>query len=102
MIFRKSQKQVKLQIVKNNGIEIEYVKNLGVIINKNLAWESHLNQVSNIMSRIIGIMNRLKFTLSQNILLDIYNFLIITHIYYCIILWSSENNRFVTTKKSSI
>ena len=39
MIFRKPQKQIKLPIVKINGIQIECVDNfnfLGVIIDKNL------------------------------------------------------------------
>ena len=38
-------------------------------------------------------MHKLKFTLSQNVLINIYNSLIIPHINYCILLWGSENNR---------
>ena len=50
MIFRKPQKQIKLPIVKINGIQIECIDNfnfLGVIIDKNLTWKNHLNKVSN-------------------------------------------------------
>ena len=105
MIFRKPQKQIKLPIVKINGIQIECVDNfnfLGVIIDKNLTWKNHLNKVSNKIVRIIGIMNKLKFTLPQNILINIYNSLIIPHINYCILLWGSENSRVSKLQKRAV
>ena len=105
MIFRKPQKQIKLPIVKINGIQIECVDNfnfLGVIIDKNLTWKNHLNKVSNKIVRIIGIMNKLKFTLPQNILINIYNSLIIPHINYCILLWGSENSRVFKLQKRAV
>ena len=105
MIFRKPQKQIKLPIVKINGIQIECVDNfnfLGVIIDKNLIWKNHLNKVSNKIVRIIGIMNKLKFTLPQNILINIYNSLIIPHINYCILLWGSENSRVSKLQKRAV
>ena len=83
MIFRKPKKQIKLPIVKINVIQIKCVDNftfLWVIIDKNLTWKNHLNKVSNKIVRIIGIMNKLKFTLPQNILINIYNSLIIPYI----------------------
>ena len=58
---------------------------LGVIIDKNPTWKNHLNKVSNKIVKIIGIMNKLKSTLPQNILIIIYNSLIIPHINYCIL-----------------
>ena len=105
MIFRKPQKQIKLPIVKINGIQIEYVDNfnfLGVIIDKNLIWKNHLNKVSNKIVRIIGIMYKLKFILPQNIFNNIYNSLIIPHINHCIILWGSENNRVSKLQKRAV
>ena len=50
MIFRKPQIQVKVPIVKINGMQIESVNNfifLWVIIDKNLTREKHSNKVSN-------------------------------------------------------
>ena len=84
MIFRKTQKQLKLPIVEINGIQIECVDNcnfLGVIIDKNLTLKNHLYEISNKIFRIIGINNKLKFTLPQNILNKIYNSKIIPHIH---------------------
>ena len=105
MIFRIPQKQIKLPIVKINGIQIAYVDNfnfLGVIIYNNLTWKNHLNKVSNKIVRIIGLMNKLKLTLPQNILINIYNSLIIPHINYCILLWGSENNRDSKLQKRAV
>ena len=105
MIFRKPQKQFKLPIVKINEIQIKCFDNfnfLGVIIDKNLTWKNHLNKVANKIVRIIGIMNKLKFTLPQNILINIYNSLIIPHINYCILLWGSENNRDSKLQKGAV
>ena len=102
MIFRKPQKQIKLPIVIINGIQIECVDNfnfLGVIIDNDLTWKNNLDKVSNKIVRIIGIINKLKFPLPQNILINNYNSLIIPHINYCIFLWGSENNRFLNYKK---
>ena len=105
MIFRKPQKQIKLPIVKINGIQIECVDSfnfLGVMIDKNLTWKNLLNKVSNKIVRIIGIMNKLKFTLPQNILINIHNSLIIPLINYCIRLWGSVNNRVSKLQKRAV
>ena len=88
-------------------IQIECADNfnfLGVIIDKNLrlTWKNHLNKVSNKIVRIIGIMNKLKFTLPQNILINIYNSQIIPHINYCILLWGGENNRVSKLQKRAV
>ena len=47
-------------------------------------------------------MNKLKSTLPQNILINIYNSLIIPHINYCILLWGSENNRVAKLQKRAV
>ena len=105
MIFRKPQKQIRLPIVKIHGIQIECVDNfnfLGVIIDKNRTWKNYLNKISNKVVRIIGIINKLKLTLPQNILINIYNSLIIPHINYCILLWGRENNRISKLQKRAV
>ena len=59
--------------------ELEYVATfnfLGVNLDTNISWKSHLSKVSNKIVRIIGIMNKLKFILPQNILSYLYNSLI--------------------------
>ena len=90
MVFRKPQKKIKIPVIKINQKELEYVETfnfLGVNLDTNISWKSHLSKVSNKIVRIIGIRNKLKFILPQNILSYIYNFLIMPHINYCILLY---------------
>ena len=105
MIFRKPQDRIKLPIVKIIGIQIECVDNfnfLWLIMDKNLTWKNHLSKVSNKIVRIKGIINKLKFTFPQNILINIYNSPVIPHITYCILLWGSENNRISKLQKRAV
>ena len=92
MVFRKPQKKIKIPVIKINQKELEYVETfnfLGVNLDTNISWKSHLGKVSNKIVRIIGIINKLKFILPQNILSYIYNSLIMPHINYCILLWGA-------------
>ena len=76
---------------------------LGVIINKDLTWKNRWHKVSNkIVTMIDSYTNKLKFTLPQNILVHIYNSLIISQIYYCILLWGSKNNRISQLQKRAV
>ena len=45
------------------------VKYLGILIDENLKWENHINMVSTLISRNIGIMGRTKYYLSSKHLL---------------------------------
>ena len=95
MVFRKPQKK-KIPVIKINQKELEYVETFnfpGVNLDTNISWKSHLSKVSNKIVRIIGIINKLKFILPQNILSYIYNSLIMPHINYCILLWGHANKR---------
>ena len=51
-------------------------------------------RLSNNFLKIIGIMNRLKFQLPQNILLTIYNSLILYQLNYWLLAWGYESKHF--------
>ena len=62
MVFRKPQKKIKIPVIKINQNELEYVETfnfLGVNLDTNISWKSHLSKVSNKIVRIIGVMNKL-------------------------------------------
>ncbi len=52
---------------------------LGLTLNENLNWKNHINKISNIISRRIGILNKLKYFLPQQIKILIYNALVLSH-----------------------
>ena len=66
MIFHMPQKKVEKPGLQINGAIIEYVNNfLRITINNHLNRDSHINKVGNKVSKITGILNKLKHFLPQ-------------------------------------
>jgi hypothetical protein len=105
MIFHTPQKKVyPLQlIIDNTAIERVYEFNfLGLTINENLNWKSHINKISNKISKSMGILNKLKHFLPLNAKLLIYNSLILSHLNFCILAWGHQCERIVKLQKKII
>ena len=64
-------------------------KFLGVIIDEKLNWSFHITQTCLKLTKNIGILNRLKYTISKTALLMLYNTLILPYLSYCNIIWAS-------------
>ena len=62
---------------------------LGLHINTKLNWDTHVNVIGNKISRVIGIIKKLQLIFPKEILLSIYNALILPHINYCLLSWGS-------------
>ena len=78
-------------VINNTKIERKStVKYLGILIDDNLKWDSHINNVSKILSRNLGVISRAKFFLSSNYLLLLYNALILPYLNYCAAVWGSN------------
>jgi len=72
-----------------NGIVLEQVKCakfLGVYIDEHLSWDNHIQEVACKVSRNVGILRKLKFTLPQTCLLLLYNSLVLPYLHYCSII----------------
>ena len=95
MIFRKRRKIDYLSFKINNN-EIANVNQfcfLAIIIDENLTMQNHVEMVTNKLSKITGILNKLKFIYPQNIILTIYNSLFVSHINYGSLVWGTNVNR---------
>ena len=55
-----------------------------------LKWDKHIGHVSLKISRVIGVLFRLKHIYPQEVLLTLYNTLILPHLSYCILVWGSK------------
>ena len=75
---------------------------MGLTFNKHLGRADHVNKLSNKICEIIGIMNKLKFQLPQNILLTIYNSLILSQLNYCLLGWGYESKHLYKLQKRAI
>ena len=62
---------------------------LGVTIDENLKWSSHIKHVENTISRNIGLIGRSQYMLDSNYLLMLYNALILPFLNYCLQIWGN-------------
>ncbi len=79
---------------------------LGIIIDESFTWDKHINKVCNKISKILGLLKRLKKFIPSNTLLMLLNSLMLPHFDYANVVWSnnmwSANKICVwATKKSS-
>ena len=106
MIFHKPQKKIPKLSLNINNIEIEKVQNftfLGLTIDENLSWKSHIMKTGGKIAKIIGIMSRLKHFIPRNILLSIYNALILPHLNYSLLTWGYGNlNRLIKLQNKAV
>src|SRR6218665_3343466 len=66
------------------------VKSLGVIVDQNLTWSEHITQISNKVSKDIGILLHISYKLPAHTLTSLYYSLIYPYLAYCNMIWSSN------------
>ena len=66
------------------------VKNLGVLVDENMKFKSHIDKVSAIASRNLGIISRAKHLLTHKLRLTLYNALIMPYLTYCLPIWGAN------------
>lgn len=79
------------------------VKFLGIYIDRNLGWQSHVNYISSKMSKSIFVLRVLKHKLCIKSLITIYYAYIQSYISYGILLWgndSSSNKLLILQKRA--
>ena len=101
VIFRPAQKRINHQPCiripdnKNNVFALleckDYVKFLGVLIGKNLTWRPHIDHIASKISKIVGIIARLRHHVPLNTLLQIYRWLIFPYTLYGIPAWGQAS-----------
>ena len=66
------------------------VKYLGVLIDEDLKFKSHIGKVAGLVSRNLGIISRARYLLDKKQLLLLYNALILPYFTYCLVIWGSN------------
>ena len=106
MIFHHPNKLIPQNLqIKINETFIERVSEfcfLGLVLNENLNWKTHVDKISNKISKYTGILNRLKHFLPKNILRTLYCSLIQSQLNYCILIWGFDCKRIEKVQKKSI
>ena len=94
MIFKSRNVNVDHNLININinNTEIKRVNNmtfLSVVIDENFTWKEHIHCISLKISKSIGILDSLKYILPLNILVNLYNSMILSHLTYCKVVWGN-------------
>lgn len=105
MIFHHSNKKVNKPHLLMNDIPITQVSSfnfLGLTIDEKLSWNEHITKISTKISRVIGILNKLKHQLPLNVKITMYNSLILPHINFGILLWGFKLSKIDKLQKKAV
>ena len=105
MIFYSPRNEVIAPDIQINNTNIECVNDfnfLGIVIDKHLTWNNHIDKIASKLSKIIGIMNKLKEYLPSYILQTIYNSLVLPHLNYGILTWGHKSARVAQLQKRCV
>ena len=72
-----------------------YIKYLGVLIDQNLSWKSHIDTVIVKISKTIGMIAKLRYFVPSTVLVKIYNSLILPYITYGLLAWGNASNAYL-------
>ena len=84
--------QIQIQIEEENINQVEKAKSLGVLIDDNLNWKNHVDEISKKISSGIVALKRRRPFVSLDTAKEIYNSLI-PHFDYCYTVWDGINNQ---------
>jgi len=74
---------------------VEYIRFLGLLLDKNLSWKYHLSQLSKKLSRTCGILLKIRNYLSTDILRCIYNSLFMSFLQYGIVIGGQNFSSYI-------
>jgi len=76
-----------------DGADIEQkdcVLYLGMYLDNDMKFSSHITKTSSIISRNIGLISRIRYFVRQKHLVQLYNTLILPYINYCCFIWGTN------------
>ena len=97
MIFSNSISALSGNVTLNN-IKIDIVEStkfLGLIIDNKLLWKQHTTNFCKSLSRNVGVINKIKCCFPSNILLNLYNTLILPYLNYGILAWGNSSRMYL-------
>jgi len=93
VIFYPRQKKLnhtlELKIDNQRLEQKESIKYLGLYIDSHLNWKSHINHITKKIKRCIGILSKIRYFVSLQVLVQLYNTLILPFLTYSLITWGS-------------
>ena len=99
------QKEIPQLSFNINGMVIEHVKEfyfLGLILDSNLNWKAHLKAIGSKISRVIGLLRKLKYIYPKYILCSIYKTLILPHLNFSLLTWGNKCSKIELLQKKAV
>ena len=87
----KGEDDTHIKLGDNKIKKVKETKTLGVIVDDQLKWNSHINTVFTKVSKGIGMIRRMKAFVPQSTLISVYNAIILPHFDYCSLVWDIGN-----------
>ena len=85
----KTKTDICIKIV-NTAIErVNDIKFLGVDIDSELTWKSHIYRIQSKIASVVGVLCKIRHKITTSAALLIYDALIASHLYYCNLVWGS-------------
>ena len=97
MLFTNKRVERKITISANN-VNLEQkteCKFLGVIVDENITWKSHVKHISSKITKTIAILRFLKYTFPKDILKTLYMSLIQPYLNYCNVIWGAADKTII-------
>ena len=105
MIFHRQQKRVKELNIIINDTSIERVQSfnfLGITLSENMSWTNHVLSIKKKISKVVGILYRLRNTFPLDVLKTLYKSLVLSYINYGLLLWGIEVKKLESIQKRAI
>ena len=78
---------VNIKIGKKHVKQVKYVKFLGLLLDENLSWKYHLDELSKKLARTSGVFFKIRHLLPSSVLVSLYHSLFGSFIQYGIVVW---------------
>ena len=72
------------------------------MLDENLSWKSHIEIVGNKISKVTGILYRLKNVFPANVFFVLYNSLIVSYMNYGLLLWGIHSHKLELLQKKAL
>ena len=74
---------------------VQDAKFLGIIIDENMTWKKHIENVCRVCSRNIGVLHKVKTFLPNDAMYKLYCTLLLPYFNYGLLLWGNANKEYI-------
>ena len=103
---QRSNHKMSIKINNTNIVQVKYFKFLGVHVDEELNWKMHMDKKATQISKVVGVMCKLRHFVPLRIIKTIYLSLVQSHLYYGLIIWGenefAKNNRLNVLQKRAV